>query len=113
MATTQKVSRPGNEQYLVVEHAGETYEAEKQHFQREVDGELVDVEEYRLDEDRADVPADVQEAVDEANGALEEDEDDDRPDGDQCAHVKDDDEQCQLPAGDDGYCHLDAHQPEE
>lgn len=84
MAQSQRVSRPGNEQYLVIEHDGETYEAEKKQFQREVNGELEDVEEYRLDADREDVPDAVVATVDAENGddvdgADQEDDGDDRP----------------------------------
>lgn len=106
MAQSQRVSRPGNEQYLRIEHDGETYEAEKVSYQKDVDGELVTVEEYRLEDE--DVPAEVVAEVDRANGADQEDVDADRGD-DQCAYVKDDGTRCELPAGDDGYCHLEAH----
>lgn len=71
MAHSQEVSRPGNDQYLVVEHDGAKYEAEKHEFQREQNGELVDVEEYRLGDD--DAPAEVVEEIERANGERQED----------------------------------------
>lgn len=123
MAQTQRVSRPGGVQLLLVEHDGESYEAEKKQFQREVDGELEDVEEYRLEDDVEDVPDEVVAAVDAVNGDADEDvqeeSGDDRPDDageelpDQCTYVKDGGERCNLPATDGGHtCHLDAHTAE-
>lgn len=72
MAHSQEVSRPGNVQVLYVEHEGEEYEAEKKRYQTEVDGEIVEVEEYRLDEyDDEEIPDEVAAEVEEINAERE------------------------------------------
>lgn len=90
MVESQHVSRPGGEQILVIEHEGETYEVEKVSYQKDVDGELVDVEEYRLDENDEPVPVEVADEVERANGA---DVDDDRPDYEEAETC----EECEQP----------------
>jgi hypothetical protein len=110
MAHSQEVSRPGGEQYLVVEHDGAQYEAKKEPFQERVDGELVEREEYVLEHDPEEIPFPVVAEVDRANGAGDDGDRRDDKDGDRCAYVKDDSERCELPAtGDDEFCHLEAH----
>jgi len=110
MTQSQEVSRPGGAQYLVVEHDGAEYEAKKERFQERVDGELVEREEYVLEDDAEDVPDAVVAEVDRANGAGDDGDRRDDQGDERCAYVKDDGERCELPAtGDDEYCHLEAH----
>lgn len=73
MAQSQEVSRPGNEQYLIVKHDGDEYEAKKQRFQRELNGELRTVEEYRPVGDDEDWPDEVVAEVRQANAVRQTD----------------------------------------
>lgn len=85
MAHSQEVSRPGGVQYFVIEHDGETYEARKETYQVEVDGELEEVEQYRMPDEVPDeeIPVEVAEEIDRVNGVDddEDDVDDDQEDG--------------------------------
>lgn len=77
MADSHRVCRPDNEQILQITHDGETYEAERLSYRTDVDGEIVDAEEYRLEEDDEDVPDEVLAEVEAANEELAPDVDDD------------------------------------
>lgn len=70
MAQSQRISRPGNEQYLQITHDGDEYEAERLSYRKDVGGEVVDVEEYRLEEADEDVPDEVVAEVDRVNEEL-------------------------------------------
>jgi len=72
MVDSQMVSREGGEQYLVVEHDGEEYEARLRTVIREIDGEEQEVDEYKLselDEDES-YPTAIEKEVKDTNQQL-------------------------------------------